>query len=212
MGGMPLSVTKARTIRVLIAGAAAVEACPLETALVQAGFTVLGREADESALESRVRELEPDAIIIHADSPARDTLEHLAVLHDRFPRPMLMLCGEGDPRHARAAVQAGVSFYVVEHLSPGVVRSLVDMALLHFQDRRQLTLELQEARQALADRRAIGDAKCLLMEREGLAEADAYHRMRRLAMQRGQRVADLARAMLAAAERTKAGTAFATTG
>jgi len=207
-----LSATRDQAVRVLIAGAAAADSRPLETALSQAGFTVLGRETDESALEARVRALEPDAIIIEADSPARDTLEHLAVLHSRWPRPMLMLCGEGDARATRAAAQAGVSFYVVDRLSAGMVRSLVDMALLHFQDRQQLARELQEARQALDDRRVIDDAKCLLMEREGLSEADAYHRLRRLAMQRGQRLADFARAVLSAAGRGVTGTAIATTG
>jgi len=200
-----------RKVRVLIAGSEARDAQALAVALTGAGYEVLAREPDEGALERRVRELEPDAIVIHADSPARDTLEHLAVLHARAPRPMLMLCGEGDPRATRAAAQAGVSLYVVERLSAASVRSLVDMALLHFQDRQLLTRELADAQQALADRRAIDDAKCWLMEHEGRSEADAYHRLRRLAMQRGQRVADVARALLAAAGRGP-GTGLASTG
>lgn len=199
-----------RVIRVLIAGDDAPEALALEAALAAAGYAVVARETDAAALERRVRELEPDAIVIHSDSPARDTLEHLALLHRRWPRPMLMLCGEGDAQAARAAVQAGVSFYVVDRLSPASVRSLVDMALLHFQDRQLLTRELAQAQQALDDRRAIDRAKCLLMEREGLSEADAYHRLRRLAMQRGQRLGDLARALLARQSRSD-GTAIAMT-
>lgn len=200
-----------RRIRVLLAGAEARDALGLEGALAAAGYDVVAREADEAALERRVRELEPDAIVIHADSPARDTLEHLALLHSRWPRPTLMLCGEGDARAARAAAQAGVSLYVVDRLSPASVRSLVDMALLHFQDRQLLTRELARARQALEDRRAIDRAKCLLMEHESLSEAQAYHRLRRLAMKRGQRLGDLARALLARQARAD-GTAFAITG
>lgn len=187
-----------RKARVLIAGRDGVETRPLEQALTQAGYLVLATEADSATLEQRVRELEPDAIIIHADSPARDTLEHLAALHGRWPRPTLMLCGQGDRRAALAAAQAGVSLYVVDQLSPGSVRSLVDMALLHFHDREQLRQELAQARQALEDRCLIDDAKCLLMEREGLSESESYHWLRRLAMQRGQRIADLARVLLAA--------------
>jgi two-component system, response regulator / RNA-binding antiterminator len=200
-----------RRIRVLLAGAEARNALGLESALVAAGYDVIAREADATALEQRVRELEPDAIVIHSDSPARDTLEHLALLHGRWPRPMLMLCGEGDAQIARAAVQAGVSFYVVDRLSPAAVRSLVDMAVLHFQDRQLLTRELAQAQQALEDRRTIDRAKCLLMEVEGLSEAQAYHRLRRLAMQRGQRLGDLARALLARQARAD-GTTFAIPG
>ena len=199
-----------RGIRVLIASNGGREALALEATLADAGYDVVARETDAAALERRVRELEPDAIVIHSDSPARDTLEHLALLHSRWPRPMLMLCGEGDAHVARAAVQAGVSFYVVDRLSPAAVRSLVDMALLHFQDRQLLTRELAQAQQALDDRRAIDRAKCLLMEHAGLSEADAYHRLRRLAMQRGQRLGDLARALLARHSRAD-GTAFAVT-
>lgn len=200
-----------RNTRVLIAGDRPGEWQALDQALTLAGFTVLARAASDADLEVQVRDLQPDAIIIHADSPERDTLEHLAVLHSHWPRPMVMLCGEADARSTRVAAAAGVSLYVVDRLSPAAVRSLVDMALVHFQDRQQLARELREAREALDDRRAIDDAKCLLMEHEHLGEAQAYHRLRRLAMQRGQRVADVSRALLAAARREATGTAIATT-
>ena len=198
-----------KPIRVLIAGDGP-GARAVGEALRAAGVDVVERVADEAHLEERVRELSPDAVIIHRDSPARDTLEHLAALHQRWPRPLVMLAPQGDRALARAASQAGVSFYVVEHLSPEAVRSLVDMAVLHFNDHQVLRSELAQARQALDDRRAIDDAKCFVMEHERLGEAEAYHRLRRLAMRRGQKLADLARALLAQKER--AGTAIALSG
>jgi len=196
-------------VRVLIAGAPA-GSREVEVSLRAGGFDVLDVVGDEALLETRVRELAPDVVIIHKDSPARDTLEHLALLHQRWPRPLVMLSPQGDRQIARAAAQAGVSFYVVEHLSPQAVGSLIDMAVLHFQDHQLLRAELAQARQALEDRRAVDDAKCLLMEREALSEAESYHRLRRLAMRRGQRLADLARALLAQKDRA-AGMAIAFT-
>lgn len=69
-------------VRVLIAGEPA-GAREVEASLRAGGFEVLDVVADDTMLEARMRELGPDVVIIHKDSPARDTLEHLAVLHRR---------------------------------------------------------------------------------------------------------------------------------
>jgi response regulator NasT len=168
----------------------------LERALGAAGFLVLGSVDSESDLDAAVRAHAPDAIVIHADSPARDTLEHVALLNRRTPKPVVMLCAGGDRALLRAAAQAGVSLYAVDGLTPALLHSLVEVAVLHFRSRASLLAELEQTRQSLDEGRTIDRAKCLLMEREALSEADAYHWLRRAAMQRGQRLADVARVLL----------------
>ena len=184
------------TLRVILIDSRTERSERMEKALLESGFHVLAvlRETDD--LYAGLRNLKPDAVIIDADSPTRDTLEHLGALSQRFPKPMIMMSDVADAALTRTAASVGVSAYVVEGLSPSVVRSLVDVAMLHFQSHRQLHAELSKTQQDLDDRRSIDQAKCHLMERHGFSEDRAYGVMRRLAMRRQQRLADFARGLL----------------
>jgi len=187
------------SLSVLLVGAKAASSAALEQALRQAGFRVLAVVREQDDLFERVRALEPDAIIVDSDSPRRDTLEHLAGLGKRYPRPMVMFAEHSAPDLTALADRSGVCAYVVEGLSAATVRSLVDVAVLHFEGRRSLQAELSKARQTLTDREFIDRAKCLLMEHRGMSERDAYHTLRKLAMEHRRSIADIARRVLRAA-------------
>lgn len=170
----------------------------MQRALTESGFSVMAVLRDNADLPARIRDLQPDAIIIDAESPTRDTLEHFAALGQRFPKPMIMMSDQGDTALTRAAANAGISAYVVDELSPATVRSLVDVAMLHFHNHNQLHAELSKTQQTLEDRGHVDRAKCLLMERHGFSEMRSYNVLRRMAMRRGQRMGDFARALLSA--------------
>lgn len=184
------------TLRVILIDSRSERSERMQQALIESGFHVLAvlRETDD--LYAGLRNLQPDAVIIDADSPTRDTLEHLGALSQKFPKPMIMMSDVADAALTRAAASVGVSAYVVDGLSSSVVRSLVDVAMLHFQSHRLLHAELSKTQQDLDDRRCIDQAKCHLMERHGFSEERAYGVMRRLCMRRQQKLADFARAML----------------
>lgn len=192
-------MSSAKHIRALLVGTAPSQCEALRPALEHAGFQVIGAIAGDDALEAVVRKLKPDAILIHTDSPARDTLEHLAALHRAFPCPVVVLCEGSDDTAARAAAEMGVSLYVADGISPRSLASSLRTAAHQFRQQEGLRSELREARTELEERRWIDRAKCWLMEREQLREAEAYHRLRRLAMSRGERVASVARSLLSAA-------------
>lgn len=168
----------------------------LRAALEDAGFSVVGTVASEQDLYTVAAKLTPDAILVDAASPSRDSLEHLAVLEKRFPKPLLMLSAQDDRKLLAAAAKAGVSTYVVEGISPALVRSLVDVAIQQFQTRQSLESELQKARDSLESRKLIDRAKGLLMAQTGLNEADAYAQLRKAAMDRGQPMVAVARTLL----------------
>ena len=168
----------------------------LRAALEDAGFTVVGTVASEQDIYAAAADLSPDAIIVDAASPSRDSLEHLAVLEREFPKPLLMLSAQDDRRLLAAAAQSGVSAYVVEGISPALVRSLVHVAIQHFQTRQNLQSELQKAQHSLASRKLIDRAKGVMMQQAGLSEADAYAQLRKAAMDRGQPMAELARSVI----------------
>jgi response regulator NasT len=185
-------------VRVVLIDSRAERSERMQQALTDSGFTVLAVIRESADLYAAIHGLTPDAIIIDADSPTRDTLEHLATLSQRFPKPMIMMSESGDAQLTRTAANAGISAYVVDGLSSAVVRSLVDVAILHFHNHHMLHAELSKTQQTLEDRGHIDRAKCLLMERHGFSETRAYNVLRRMAMRRSQRLGDFSRVLLTA--------------
>ncbi|HEX5126311.1 MAG TPA: ANTAR domain-containing protein [Rhodocyclaceae bacterium] len=178
-----------------------VRECALEIcdALSHAGHMVAAVLADALELNDRVREIQPDVILIHTDSPSRDTLESLAALDKTFPRPVLMFAEDGEDKVIRQAMRAGVSSYVVDGLAPQRLASLVKVAMARFDEYQNLRAERDEATRKLSERVMIDRAKGVLMKARGLDEDEAYHALRRMAMERGRRLGEVAEEVLASA-------------
>jgi len=191
-----LPVPESAAMKVLVVDTRPEQMAALEQVLIEAGFEVLGFISGTADIHRHTHELQPDAVIISADSPARDTLEGLALIARNTPKPMMMFATHAENTMIRDAALAGVSFYVVPQLSAIAVRSLVETSVAHFNGTRQLQRDLEVTRQRMEERRVIDLAKCRLMESEGLAEAGAYRRMQRSAMERNLKMVDLARQIL----------------
>jgi len=82
---------------------------------------------------------------------------------------------------------------------------VLDVTISRFHAFHRLQQELNEARSALEDRKIIERAKQILMDQNGLSEAAAYTLLRRTAMDQSRRIADLARALVTAADLFKPG-------
>jgi response regulator NasT len=182
--------------RVLLVDAHSERTLELVDALGLAGFEVVAVVPESGDVHGQIRALKPDAILIDSASPTRDTIEGFAVIGKRYPRPILMLSEGVDTDLVREAARLSISVYAVEGFSPGLLRSLIEATQAHFQSRRDLAEELMEAKQALTDRRVVERAKYRLVEELGLSESEAYHRLRRQAMSRGLRMAELAQEVL----------------
>jgi response regulator NasT len=172
----------------------------LREALQAAGYEVLGEVASASTLLKAVESLQPDVVIIDVDSPSRDTLEQLAVMHRHAPRPVVMFSGDSDDQLIRAVVGAGVTAYVVDGLAPARLSPIIQVALARFEQQSHVRRELGEVQQQLLDRKSIDRAKGLLMEKRGMSESEAYAALRQQAMKKGLKLADVARQIIAMAE------------
>lgn len=172
----------------------------LRDVLIDAGHTIVGECDDALSLLAQVGEAQPDVIIIDTDSPTRDVLEQLCVVTRENPRPIVMFTDDGDAGSIRAALDAGVTTYIVEGLQPHRVRPILEVARARFDADRALRAELDEARSALVTRKRIERAKRLLMKARGLSEDDAYRAMRKLAMDRQTTLAAVAEQLIDASE------------
>jgi response regulator NasT len=160
--------------------------------LARLGCTVLGVVDSPVELSRHVAELQPDLIIIGADSPSRDTLEGIAVTSEVTPRPIVLFTDDPDRGRMQRALLAGVSSYVVRGLAPERLGPILDVALARFEADARLRAELDAARGELVERKRIERAKGILMDARGLSEEAAYRELRRMAMDRGIRLIEAA--------------------
>jgi response regulator NasT len=178
---------------------------PARCAAIEASLRALGHEVvamtpTNADLLAAVSRRQPDVILIEVDAPTRDTLESLSQVHRNLPRPIVLFSNSGEPATIRQAVQAGVTSYVVDGMSPARLKPIMDVAIARFEEFQALKRELEDTKLKLADRRDVEKAKGLLMKRRGLEEDAAYTQLRRMAMARNLKIGDAARAIIAAAE------------
>lgn len=189
-----------RPLRVMIVDENVERAARIESALVAGGCEVVARLIGRVDLQERIVEIQPDVIIIDMECPDRDTLEDMSRLTREQPRPTVMFVDRSDNESIRAAVHAGVSAYVVGGLTPERVRPVLEVAIARFHEFQALRRELENARSTLEERKLIERAKGILMKSRGLTEDEAFHLLRKMAMDRKLRLATVARELVAAAE------------
>lgn len=168
----------------------------LRIGLLENGFNLIATLPADVFLADRIAQLQPDMIVVDAESEARDALEHVVMATRDERRPIVMFTNDDDTSHVRDAVAAGVSAYIVAGLAPERIRPILDVAMARFQHEQGLRQELAEARSELQDRKLIDRAKGLLMQRQGLTEQQAFEKLRKAAMDKGLRLADVAQRML----------------
>lgn len=154
------------------------------------------RAASFEAVEPDLAGFAPDVIVIACESPDRDTLESLREATEQNPRPVVMFVDRSTPGLAEAAVGAGVAAYVVDGLSAGRVRPVLEVAMSRFELMQRLRTDLEKAKADLASRRAIDRAKGLLMSERGMGEDQAYKLLRKLAMDSGRPMGAVANDLL----------------
>ena len=180
-------------LKVLLVDEEPGRAAILERALLDAGYVLVSRLSSADRLVEHVAVSQPDIVIVDIDSPDRDCLENMAVLSRSNPKPVIMFSDEDNEDTIASAIKAGVSAYVADGMNPDSVRPIVQVAVARFREFQALKNELQKTRDQLADRKLIDKAKGLLMKHRNFNEDEAYHAMRKLAMERNQRLVDTAR-------------------
>lgn len=160
------------------------------------GLTVAGVFGADGHLADHLAALQPDVLIVDAESGARDAIEHVVWATRDAPRPIVLFTDEHDPAHVREAVGQGVVAYVVAGLASERVRPIIDVAMARFEHERDLKAQLAAARDKLRDRETVDRAKALLIGKHGLTEAQAHERLRRTAMNQKLTMAEVSRRLL----------------
>jgi len=190
---------KPNELNVLVIDENRIRAAIIEEGLRDAGYGQVTVIDQMHGLARRVTDLNPDVIVIDLENPNRDELESIFQLSRVIQRPIAMFVDKSDEASIEAAVEAGVSAYIVDGLKQERVRPILKMAISRFNAFSRLNRELEETRSELENRKVIDRAKGLLMRSRGLTEDEAYALLRRTAMNQNRKIVEIAQSLVTAA-------------
>ncbi|WP_192365448.1 ANTAR domain-containing response regulator [Mesorhizobium mediterraneum] len=188
-----------KSLTVLVIDENHIRASIIEAGLREAGHEQVTVVHDVAGIARRIAEIEPDVIVIDLENPNRDMLENMFQLSRVVKRPIAMFVDRSDQASIEAAVEAGVSAYVVDGLRQERVKPILDMAISRFNAFSRMARELEEARSELEDRKVIDRAKGILMRSRGLSEDAAYTLLRKTAMNQNRKISEIAQSLVTAA-------------
>jgi response regulator NasT len=202
-GSQPQGGQRDSSLKLVIVDESSIRAAILEDGLREAGFTQVQRIAETHNLLARIYAIDPDVILIDLESPSRDMLEQMFQMSRAVKRPVAMFVDQSDRASIQAAVDAGVSAYIVGGLKKERITSILDLCISRFNAFHRLQTELDQAKDALDERKVIDRAKGVLMKAKKCSEEEAYALLRKTAMNENKKIVDIAQSVLTAAEMFK---------
>lgn len=176
-----------------------IRAAIIEEGLREAGHAQVVVISDMQEVARQISDVRPDVVVVDLENPNRDMLEHFFALSRALQKPIAMFVDQSGGDSVEAAVEAGVSAYIVDGLRKERVKPILDMAVSRFNAFSKLSRELAEARSELEDRKVIEQAKGIVMRQRGVDEAAAYKLLRSTAMQQNRKLAEVAQGLVLAA-------------
>ena len=188
------------SLKILVIDENPIRRAIIESGLAEAGFTAVTVLANTTRLIDHIYKLDPDVVLIDLENPSRDVLEQMFQVSRIVRRPIAMFVDKSDKSEIEAAIEAGVSAYIVDGLKKERVKPILETTMTRFRAFARLQAELDEVKGALKERKIVEKAKGILMKRRGLDEDKAYELLRKTAMSQGKRIADVAHALVSSAD------------
>ena len=190
-----------RRPRVLICEDEGLTALRLKSSLPQLGYDVVGEARDgEEAVEQALK-LQPDAILMDVRMPKQNGIAATEkIMQSPAATAIIMMTAYNDQELVDAALRAGASGYLVKPVNNEQIGPALTVALNKYTELRDLSGEVTDLKEALETRKLVDRAKGILMERYGMTENDAYHRIQKIGRDRRQTMKKTAEQILAAAE------------
>ncbi|WP_332812596.1 ANTAR domain-containing response regulator [Sphingomonas sp.] len=185
-------------MRIAIIDESVSRASIIQEGLAEAGLVDTVVLSKRDGLLAALEALDPEVVLIDLANPSRDLLEDYFAVSRAIARPIAMFVDQSDEETTAAAIDAGVSAYIVNGLSKNRIKPILEVAVQRFHAFSRLQKELHEAKTALADRALIDRAKAILMAKRAIDEPSAYALLRGQAMRSNRRIAEIAEAIVTA--------------
>lgn len=175
----------------------------LEKQLRTHGFEVATLQPQCLDLVTVVKSLQPDVMVLNLYTPDQAILDMILDINQNQSMPVVMFAEDQQTETINKVIQAGVSAYIVDGFEPKRIKSIVDIAIARFQQQQALKDELQKTKNQLEDRKLVDRAKAILIKSQGYNEDQAYHALRKLAMDRKLSLGEMAKNVIAMADLLK---------
>lgn len=175
----------------------------IENSLRQYGHEIATLGLRALNLTAVVKSLEPDVVVLNLYSPDETILGMMRDLDRQYAVPVVMFAEDQQTETINRVIKAGVSAYIVDGLEPKRLKAIIDIAIARFKEQRELKDELKKTKTQLEDRKLVDRAKAVLIKSQGYTEEQAYHALRKLAMDRGVSLGEMAKNVISMADLLK---------
>lgn len=189
-------------MRILIADDEALTRMGLKTMLQDIGHVVVGVVADGVAALQLACEIQPELAILDIKMPQMDGLDAAAAIAQQCPLPVVMLTAYSERDLVeRASATETVQAYLVKPIREAELIPAIELATARFAEWQALRQEAADRREALTTRRVVAQAKAMLMQRDGLAEHEAFLEIQHRARHQRRTMRQVAQEILIAQNR-----------
>ena len=184
--------------RVIIADDEALIRMDLREMLTNLGYLEVGEVADGRSAVNQARELRPDVVVMDIKMPDMDGIEAAQVLTEERIAPTVLLSAYGQRELVERAREAGVVAYLVKPYREEELAPAIEVALARFREFQTLQKQVDDLQAALETRKLVDRAKGILMDKQGLSEAEAFRKIQKMSMDNRKPMKDVAEAIILA--------------
>lgn len=170
---------KMKGFKILLAEDEAVISMSLATMLNRLGHQVVGKAKDGKEAVKKAKELDPDIILMDIKMPDMDGLDAAKEIISVKPLPIIILTAFSQPELIEKADSIGISFYLIKPITEKDLMPAIRLAVSRFKELQALQREVGDLKEALRARKLIEQAKGIIMEKEGITEAEAFRRIQK---------------------------------
>jgi response regulator NasT len=184
--------------RVIIADDESLIRMDLREMLTNLGYLVVGEVADGRSAVNQARELKPNLVIMDIKMPDMDGIEAAKILTEERVAPVVLLSAYSQRELVDRAREAGVVAYLVKPYREEDLTPAIEVALARFREFEELQKQVVDLQQALETRKLVDRAKGILMDKQGLSEAEAFRKIQKMSMDNRKAMKDVAEAIILA--------------
>ncbi|NTU78364.1 MAG: response regulator [Chloroflexales bacterium] len=186
--------------RLVIADDESIIRMNLKETLVGLGYLVVGEAGDGVSVINLARELRPDLVLMDIKMPKLDGIQAAKILTEEKIAPVLLLTAYSDRELVERAKEAGVVNYVVKPFREAELLPAIEIAMARYQEFLEMDTQISDLKETLDTRKLVERAKGILMDTQGLKEAEAFRKIQQLSMNTRKSMKEIAQAILLANE------------
>ncbi len=158
---------------------------------------VVGEARDGQEAVALARTTSPDLILLDIRMPHLDGLQAAHAISEERPVPIIIVTAHADQDLIEEAAEAGVFSYLLKPITQQRLAAAISTARARFADLQLLRSEVGDLKGALEARKLVERAKGILMRDLRVGEQEAYRWLKRTSSHHNQKLADIARRIVA---------------